>query len=108
MASSIEYVEYLCEQLEPAGDITYRKMFGEYGIYCDGKYFAAVCDDRFLVKITEPGRALVPDCEEQLPYEGGSPMFFIDRLEDKDFLAELTQVTCAALPKPKPRKKKKA
>lgn len=106
MASSLEYVEYLCGQFDLAGDITYKKMFGEYGIYCNGKYFAAVCDDRLLVKITDSGRALMPDCEEQLPYEGGSPMFFIEEIEDKKFLAELAELTCAALPMPRKRKKK--
>ena len=106
MASTLEYVEYLCEQFGLAGDMSYKRMFGEYGLYCNGKYFAAVCDDRLLIKITEPGRALMPDCEEQLPYEGGSPMFFIDQVENREFLAELAEVTCAALPTPKPRKKK--
>lgn len=106
MASSLDYVEYLCEQFDQAGEITYKRMFGEYGLYFEGKYFAAICDDRLLVKITEPGKAFMPDCEQQLPYEGGSPMFFIDKVEDKAFLAELAEITCAALPVPKPRKKK--
>lgn len=37
MASRIDFVEYVCEQMSGAGIITYKKMFGEYGVYCDGK-----------------------------------------------------------------------
>ena len=39
MASKIEFVEFVVDQMKEAGTITYRKMFGEYGIYCDGKIF---------------------------------------------------------------------
>ncbi len=30
--------------------ITTRKMFGDYGIYCDGKIFGLICNDCFFVK----------------------------------------------------------
>ena len=45
MASSIDYVLYVCEQLSIAGNISYRKMFGEYAIYCDGKVLGLICDN---------------------------------------------------------------
>ncbi|MDD2473495.1 MULTISPECIES: TfoX/Sxy family protein [unclassified Methanoculleus] len=105
MASSQEFVEFVAEQLAGAGDITYRKMFGEYGIYCDGTFFACVCDNQFFVKITEPGKEFMPDGETALPYEGARPYFLIDDLDDTEFLKELTRITCAALPVPKPKKK---
>lgn len=57
MASSLEFVQFVAGQLQDAGDITYRKMFGEYGLYCGGKFFATVEDDAFYVKITEAGQA---------------------------------------------------
>ena len=49
MASRLEYVQYVAEQLSGAGEITYKKMFGEYGLYCDGKIFANVSDDQLFV-----------------------------------------------------------
>ena len=104
MASSLRYVEFVMEQMSGAGTITYRRMFGEYGLYCDGKYFGAVCDDRALVKITPAGEALVPDCPRDVPYEGGGEMFLPD-VEDREKLAELVRATCAALRSKKPRKK---
>ena len=37
VASSLDFVEYVCKQIEHAGTITYKKMFGDYGIYCNEK-----------------------------------------------------------------------
>ena len=40
MSSSQEFVQYVADQISEAGLITFRKMFGEYGMYCDGKISA--------------------------------------------------------------------
>ena len=45
MASNPDFVAFVAEQLGGAGEITYRKMFGEYGLYCDGKFFGTVEGD---------------------------------------------------------------
>ena len=71
MASKIEFVEFVVDQMKEAGTITYRKMFGEYGVYCDGKIFALICDDQLFVKITKAGRKRYPHLPEAPPYEGG-------------------------------------
>ena len=75
MASRLEYVRYVAEQLSGAGEITYKKMFGEYGLYCDGKIFANVSDDQLFIKITEAGRSLYPGLPEAPPYPGGKELF---------------------------------
>jgi len=105
MASSLEYVQFVADQLSEAGVITYKRMFGEYGLYCDGKFFATVEDDQFYVKITEAGQAFMPEAVIASPHEGAR-YFLIEELDDKEFLRELTQRTCAQLPMPKPRTKK--
>lgn len=104
MASSLEYVEYVAGQLSGAGAITYRKLFGEYGLYCDGKFFGTVEDNQFYLKITQAGFDLLPQAEVVSPREGAR-FFLIDELEDREFLAGLVQGTCALLPARKPRKK---
>ena len=106
MACSEEFIRYLCRQLEGAGDIAARKMFGEYGVYCDGKIFALICDDQLFVKITKAGRKRYPHLPEAPPYEGGKNYFFIEDVDNREMLTELTMVTCEELPKPKPKKKK--
>ena len=107
MASRPEFVQYVADQLTGAGEITYRKMFGEYGMYCDGKIFALICNDQFFVKITEAGKSLAPELETAPPYEGSKPHFLMEDVDDKEFLTKFVIETCKELPMPKPRKAKK-
>lgn len=106
MASSQTLVDFICEQLSGVGEIRYRKMFGEYGIYCNDIYYAMVCDDNFLVKITDAGKEYLKDYQTALPYEGAKPCFLITDLDNREALAEITRITCQNLPTPKPKKKK--
>ena len=101
-----EFVEYIADQLSDAGSITYRKMFGEYGMYLDGKIFALICDDQLFIKITEAGKQLAPDMGTAPPYEGAKPYFLFEDIDNKEFLAEFVLATCKELPMPKPKKKK--
>jgi TfoX/Sxy family transcriptional regulator of competence genes len=105
MASSLDFVEYVCGQISDAGNIAYRKMFGEYAIYCNGKVIGLICDNQFFVKITSSAM-LSPSCEEAPPYPGAKPYLVIDRLEDREFLTALIINTCNALPLVKSKKNK--
>lgn len=106
MACDAELVRYIAEQCSGAGDITVRKMFGEYGIYCDGKIFGLICDDTLFIKITEAGKKLAPSMETGTPYEGAKPHFVAADIDDRDALSLLVRVTCEELPAPKPKKKR--
>ena len=55
MASHLSYVNFVCEQMAGAGTITWRRMFGEFGLYCDGKFFGVICGDQTFLKITSAG-----------------------------------------------------
>lgn len=106
MASKLEFVGYVCDQIGGAGDISYKKMFGEYGIYMNGKFIAAVCDDQFFAKITEAGRGVLPEPVAAAVYEGGGLAFLIEDLENKDLLNRLLAATWSELPFPKPKRLK--
>ena len=110
MASGLEFVQYAADQLRDVGEITYRKMFGEYGLYCDGKIFALVCDDQLFVKITEAGRSLAAAQElpEAPPYEGAKPYFLIEDIDDREFLTAFASATCRALAEHEPKRTGKA
>lgn len=105
MASKLEFVEYVAEQCRGAGEITFKKMFGEYGLYCNGKIFALVCDDEFFVKITEAGKRF--KLPEKPPYDGSKNYFFVEDVDNAELLTELVTATYNALPEPKPKKPKK-
>ncbi len=104
MASSLEYVQFVVEQLSELENISYRKMFGEYVVYYNGKVIGGVYDNRFLVKITKSGKKLCENFEEQIPYEGAKPMLFVSELDDKILLKNLLEQTWQELPFPKKRK----
>lgn len=107
MASDKAFMDFVLEQIENAGLITYRKMFGEYGVYSNGKIFALVCDNQLFIKPTAAGRDFIGDVVEAPPYPGAKMYFLIeDRIENRDWLSELIRVTVAELPEPKPKKKK--
>ena len=69
MASHQDFVDYVVEQLREAGAIRSRKMFGEYGLYCDDVFFAVICYDQFFVKVTPAGEAAFPNLPRP-HYEG--------------------------------------
>ena len=107
MASDGKFVQYVCDQMAGAGEITSRKMFGDYAVYCDGKVVALIGDDQLFVKPTAQGRDLLGEVVEAPPYPGAKPHFLItDGLDDAVGLAKLIAVTAAALPVPKPKQKK--
>jgi len=108
MTSDLGFVEYVCDQMSDAGRIRSRKMFGEFAVYCDDKVVALVCDDQLFVKPTPGGRAFIGSPVESPPYEGAKPAFLIEsRIDDREWLTGLVEVTVRELPAPKAKKSKK-
>ena len=48
MATTQDYIEYVCERLPDCGNVRYRKMFGEYMAYINDKPLLTVCDNSVL------------------------------------------------------------
>jgi TfoX/Sxy family transcriptional regulator of competence genes len=109
MASTQKTVDYILEQIAGAGEVSARKMFGEYAVYFGEKTVALVCDNELFVKQTDAGRELLPDCVEKPPFSGAKPWFFIsgELWEDGNWLTKLIKVTAAQLPEPAAKKPKK-
>ncbi len=105
MASNPDFVQYIVDQCAGAGEVAARKMFGDWCLYCGGKPFGLVSDNGFYVKPTDAGSRLLRAEDMRPPYEGAKPHFFIEDVDDRDYLSALVKATCAALPEPKPRKK---
>ena len=104
MASHKDFVDYVAEQLGEAGTIRSRKMFGEYGLYCDDVFFAVICDDQFFVKITPPGEAAFPNLPKAPPYQGAKDYLLVEDVEDQDTMVSLTRLTCLVLQEQPPKK----
>jgi len=107
MASDENFVQYVVEQIENAGDISYRKMFGEYAVYSNRKVVALICDNQLFIKPTEGGRSFIGEVVEAPAYPGAKLSFLIeDQIEDREWLSRLIRITEKELPEPKPKKKK--
>ena len=97
MATNQEFANYVCDQLSLAGYITVKKMFGEYGIYCDGIIIGLLCDNQFFLKKTEEGRNVLKEIVEAPAYKGARPTFLIESLDDKEYLEIVISATLKGL-----------
>lgn len=107
MASDLSFVEYVRDQLGGAGDVSFKKMFGEYAVYYDGKIVALICDNQVFIKPTTAGRAKIGSVVEAPPYPGAKPYFLVgDELDDREAMVNLVRITASELPVPPPKKPK--
>lgn len=108
MASDLSFVEFIVDQIKSAGTVTYRKMFGEYALYCNGKVVALICDNQLFVKPTAAGKKFIGDFLEAPAYPGAKNSLLIEsRFEDREWISELIRITEKEVLPPKTRNKKK-
>lgn len=101
MATDLDFILYLHEQAGLGGELSHKKMFGEYALYLRGRVIALVCDNQLFVKPTEPGKQLLSKVKEAPPYRGAKPYLLIDdAIDDSELLRRLLIVTAEALPMP--------
>ncbi len=106
MASRQNTVDFLLEQTAGAGSVSAKKMFGEYGLYCNEKLVALVCDDQLFVKPTDAGKGFIGDFIEGCPYPGAKPCLLIpgEKWDDREWLTQLVKLSTAALSSSKKQK----
>lgn len=110
MASSPDFVNYICEQLEGLGAVRSRKMFGEYMVYLNDKPVIIICDDRPMVKMFPCLEELLRGRPTEPPYEGAKDHYLLDP-DDRDTLREAARLAEEVTPLPKkkaPKKKESA
>lgn len=110
MASSPDFIKFVADQVAAAGDnIRYRKMFGDYMLYCDDRPVLLICDDTVYVKQIPETMAIfaahgvTPDAG--IPYNGARPHWILD-VENIDLSVDMVRELARVLPVPKPKKKK--
>lgn len=50
------FVEFVCDQLEDFAIVTYKAMFGGYGLYCGDAFFGIVYNGRLYFKTDDSTR----------------------------------------------------
>lgn len=90
MATSKEYHDYILENLQKAGNVTTRKMMGEYCVYFQGKLIGNICDNCLFLKPVDGVLKLLLDAERGYPYEGSKTLMVI--VDDVENTAQITEV----------------
>ncbi len=105
MATSADFIEYVCDQIKGPWEIRYRKMFGEYMVYVNGKPVLLVCDNTVYVKKLEGLAQLMPGAETGFPYPDAKEHYLLD-IEDPELCREVVAFLERVTPYPKPKKKR--
>jgi len=109
MATEKATVDFILDQLAPL-PARARAMFGEYGLYCDEKFVALICDDTLFVKPTAISNQFFTDADLAPPYPDARDHYAVPvaLLEDSERLREVIAGTAELLPLPKKKTAKKA
>lgn len=105
MATTQEYIEYVCEQISKIGEVRYRKMFGEYMVYVNDKPVLTVCDNTVFVKKLDAIEEMMKNAESGFPYKGAKEHYILD-IDHKDLCEQVVRKLEEVTPLPKPKKKK--
>ncbi len=105
MATTESFINYVVEQLNGVGNISYKKMFGEYMVYVNGKPVITVCDNTAFVKKHDCINKLMESADTGFPYEGAKEHYVLD-IDNLELSKQVALALEAVTPTPKPRKKK--
>ncbi|MCR5532804.1 MAG: TfoX/Sxy family protein [Paludibacteraceae bacterium] len=91
--SNADLVQYIVEQASMAGEVTAKKMFGDYCLYCDGKVVGLICDDYLYLKPLPQLQLLLHECDQRMqpPYDGAKPHYVISDVDDRDYVSLLVK-----------------
>lgn len=106
MATSQEYIEFVCEQLAGTENVRYKKMFGEYMVYVNDKPVLLVCDNTVFVKKLPELKELMSGAGCGVPYDGAKEHYILD-IENRELTAKAVEILEQITPVPKKRTKKK-
>lgn len=104
MTSTKGYLNFILEQLSGLDCIEYRPMMGEYLLYCRGKLFGGIYDDRLLLKPVSSVRKCMPEARMEVPYEGAKELVLAEDVDNREFLCQLIEAMWEELPVPKRKK----
>ena len=92
MATTKEFYDYVVGNLQRVGDVTTRKMMGEYCVYFQGKLVGDICDNCLFLKPTESVMRLLPNADRDYPYEGSkTQMVIVEDVENEALMTEILQ-----------------
>ena len=106
MATSLDFIAYVCDQIQGTGVIRHRKMFGEYMVYVNDKPILLICDSTVYVKELIELQELMQDAETGHPYSGAKEHYILD-IDNADFAKSVISILEPITPIPHKKSKKK-
>ncbi|MEF9969704.1 MAG: TfoX/Sxy family protein [Ruthenibacterium sp.] len=105
MATTLDFITYVCEQIAETGAVRFRKMFGEYMVYVNDKPVLLVCDNTVYVKKMAQIADKMRNAACGMPYEGAKEHYILD-IDDADFSREIVTILerITLFPQKKPKK----
>lgn len=91
MATTVDFIEYVYDQIQVTGQVRYRKMFGEYMVYVNEKPLLLVCDNTVYIKQVPCVQGLLESAEKGFPYRGAKEHYILD-IEDAELAAKVVEV----------------
>jgi TfoX/Sxy family transcriptional regulator of competence genes len=104
MASNIDFVNLVVDQIKDVGIITSKKMFGEYLIYVNQKPVLSICDNIAFVKKLDCIKPYLANVETGFPYDGAKEHYIVD-VDDRELLNTIVKEIEKVTPVPKKKKK---
>ena len=105
MASSVDFIEYVCEQIDGRYLVRYRKMFGDYMVYVNDKPILLVCDNTVYVKKLAELEKLMKNADFGIPYDGAKEHYILD-VENAELTENVIEILERVTPLPKKKNKK--
>ena len=103
MACNPEFVEFVCSQIADAGEVRFRKMFGDYVIYVNEKPVVTACDGICYVRKHPSIQSLMGDAECGYPYQGAKEHYILD-ISHRGHALRVVRALWDVLPFPKKKK----
>lgn len=104
MGTTREYIQFVLEQLGEIDGVTYKKMFGEYLVYAQGKPVLLVCDNCVMVKKLPELADALRDAPVGFPYEGAKVHYIVD-IENRELVRAVIDILVRVTPAPKRKSK---
>ncbi|MDR0515786.1 MAG: DUF3788 family protein [Fibromonadaceae bacterium] len=104
MASDIDFVNYVVDQIKDVGAISQKKMFGEYMVYVNQKPIILICNNTAYVKKLDCVKEFHKTEETGYPYKGAKEHYILD-VDNREALKSIVQALEKIIPIPKKKSK---
>jgi len=109
MPSSADTLRYILDQAGLGRRLEFRRLFGEFALYLDGKVVAFACEGQLYLKPTDQAKAFLGTVKGVPLYPDGKDYYLLsDELDDQERLREALLITALALPIQRPKGAKAA